>query len=495
MPIAESTDKYVKRPPIVSVMGHVDHGKTSLLDAIRKTNIAGKEYAGITQHIGAYQTKYKDNLITFIDTPGHEAFSNMRARGGKAADIVVLVVAGTEGVMPQTKEAILHAKAGGAKIITALTKCDLEGFDAQKTKQQLAQENILTEDWGGETICVDVSAKTGKNLDKLLEAITTLADLMELKADPNGEVEALIIESRVDARKGIVASAIVKNGTIKLGDEVLAGKKTAKVKSLTDYTGKTVSEAIPGMPIEIMGFRETPNIGDIIVQKGSLLESLTQEQNRVEIVGKNTKRKISVVLKSDTQGTLEAVKASLAKMAVESSIANFSLEFLSTGTGDITYSDVMTADSAKGVVLGFESKVNGSVMDLAESHGVTVVVFKTIYELIDYVEKLLSGALSIEEQKVKGRAEILKTFKLESGDIIIGCKILAGILKEEAKVAIYDKNPSDVTKEDTPLFLGIIKKLKEGKNDVSSMSKGKECGVLLKPQFDEVKAGYYLEVK
>ncbi|HAZ29788.1 TPA: translation initiation factor IF-2 [candidate division WWE3 bacterium] len=495
MQISEPTGKYAKRPPIVSVMGHVDHGKTSLLDAIRKTNVADKEYAGITQHIGAYQAFYKDNPITFIDTPGHEAFAAMRARGGKAADIVVLVVAGTEGVMPQTREAIAHARSGGAKIIVALTKCDLEGFDAQKTKQQLAQENVLAEDWGGDIICVDVSAKTGSNIDKLLESIVTLADLMELKAEPNGEIEALIIEAKVDSKKGAVATAIIKNGTLKVGDEVSAGRKTAKIKLLSDFLGKPVKEAGPGTPVEILGFKEPPSIGDTVVQKGSLLESLSQEQNRVEIVGKNTKKKVSVVLKADTQGTLEAVKTSLAKIAVESPVANFSLEFLSTGTGDIAYGDVLMADSAKGVVLGFAAKANTSVMDLAESHGVIVKNFQTIYELIDYVEKLLSGALSIEEQKVKGRAEVLKTFKLESGDVILGCKVIAGILKEEQKIYIYNKNPADLKKEDEPVYTGNIKKIKEGKNDVASVAKGKECGLLLKPQYTEVQTGYYIEVR
>lgn len=487
--------KYVSRPPIVSVMGHVDHGKTSLLDSIRKTNVAGKEYAGITQHIGAYQAEFKGNLITFIDTPGHEAFSNMRARGGKVADIVVLVVAGTEGVMPQTKEAIAHAKAGGARIIVAMNKCDLEGFDEQRTKQQLAQENVLAEDWGGDVICVNVSAKTGDNLDKLLDSIVTLAQIMELKADPQGELEALIIESKLDSKKGPVVTAVIKNGTLKTGTEVSAGKKTGKVRSISNYLGETIKEAGPGTPAEILGFKDIPSVGDTIVQKGSVLESLSEEENKVEIVGKNTKKKVSVVIRSDTTGTLEAIKASLAKIAVESPVANFSLEFLFTGTGDITHSDVLLADSAGGVILGFSVKANGSVLDLAENHHVPVEIFKTIYELIEYVEKLLSGAVSTEEAKVKGRAQVLKLFKLESGDTILGCKVIAGTLKEDAKIAIYDKNPADLKREDIPLYNGSIKKIKEGKNDVTSIGKGKECGILLKPQVDNIQPGYYIEVR
>lgn len=490
-----STSKYIVRPPIVSVMGHVDHGKTSILDVIRQTNVAGKEYAGITQHIGAYQVNYNGNLITFIDTPGHAAFSNMRARGGRAADVVVLVVAGTEGVMPQTKEAIAHAKAGGAKIIVAINKCDLEGFDEQKTKQQLAQENVLTEDWGGDIICLNVSAKTGNNINKLLESIIALSQIMELKADPTGEVEALIIESRLDAKRGAVVTAVIKDGTLKIGMEIRAGGKGAKVRSLSDYLGKPLKEAGPGTPVEILGFKDAPSVGDIVVQKGSVLESLTQEENRVEIVGKNTKKKVSVVIRSDTMGTLEAIKASLAKMAVESPVATFSLEFLFTGTGDITHGDVLLADSAGGMVLGFEAKATASVLDLAENHHVKVATFKTIYELIDFVEKLLSGAVIGEELKVKGRAQVLKLFKLESGDIIVGCKVIAGVLKEDAKIAVYDKNPNDLKKEDGPVYTGVIKKLKEGKKDVPLVGKDKECGVLLKPQFANIQPEYYIEVR
>ena len=489
------TTKYITRPPIVSVMGHVDHGKTSLLDAIRKTNVADKEYAGITQHIGAYQVSYNGTLLTFIDTPGHEAFSSMRSRGGKVADIVVLVVAGTEGVMPQTKEAIAHAKAGGAKIIVAINKSDLEGFDAQKTKQQLAQENVLAEDWGGDVMCTECSAKSGINVNCLLDSIVTLAQVMELKTDPAGEIEAVIIESRLDSKRGAVVTAIIKNGTLKIGAEISAGGKQAKVRSINNFSGESLKEAGPGMPVELSGFKDAPSVGDTIVEKGSVLESLTEEENRVEIVGKNTKKKVSVVIRSDTLGTLEAVKASLAKMAVESPIANFSLEFLASGTGDIAHGDVLLAGSAGGVVIGFGVKATASVLDLAENHGVKVEMFKTIYDLIDFMEKLLSGAVITEENKVKGRAEILKLFKLESGDVIVGCKVIAGILKEDSKIAIYDKNTNDLNKEDVPVYVGTIKKIKEGKNDVPLAGKGKECGLLLKPQFANAQPGYYIEVK
>lgn len=490
-----STTKYVARPPIVSVMGHVDHGKTTLLDAIRKTNIAEKEHAGITQHVGAYQVDYNGNLITFIDTPGHEAFSAMRARGGRVADIVVLVVSGTEGVMPQTKEAIIHARVGGAKIIVAINKCDLPGFDPQKVKKELAGLGILTEDWGGDVICVECSAKTGVNLECLLDAIIAQAQVMEIKANPQGEPEAVIVESKLDAKRGAVVTAIIKDGTLKVGMEVSAGKKSAKIKSMSNFLGQPINQAGPGTPVEILGFKEAPSVGDTIVQKGSELESLTEEENRVEIVGKNTKNKVSVVIKSDTFGTLEAIKTSLSKMAVESPVANFSLEFLSTGTGDITHGDVLLAESAKGVVLGFNVKTPNSVADLAQNHHVKVETFKTIYDLLDFVEQLLSGAVTTEEAKVKGRAQIIKLFKLESGDTVLGCKVLAGSLKVGGQVAIYDKNPVDLKKDDEPVYNGAIKKLRESKKDVALVSKGKDCGVLLKPLFPQAQTGYYIECK
>jgi translation initiation factor IF-2 len=307
----------VFRPPIVTVMGHVDHGKTSILDAIRKTNVQEREYGGITQHIGAYQISHKSNLITFIDTPGHAAFTQMRARGGKAADIVVLVVSASDGVMPQTKEAIAHAKACGAPVIVAINKMDLPGADPQKVKQQLAQENILVEDWGGDIISVEVSAKNDENLDKLLDAIVAVSELLQIKADKNGELEAIIIESRLDKKRGVVVSAIVRNGTLRIGEKLNAGGVDGKVKSLMDDKGETLKEAIPGVPVELLGFKAVPNVGDLIVAEGSDLAELAVDTEREEIYGQETKKTIGIILKADTQGTLEAVKASLAKSSIK----------------------------------------------------------------------------------------------------------------------------------------------------------------------------------
>ncbi len=481
------------RAPIVTFMGHVDHGKTSILDRLRKTSVQEKEYGGITQHTGAYQISHKDKKITFIDTPGHAAFAQMRSRGGKAADIVVLVVAAEEGVKPQTKEAISHIKAAKVPIIVAINKMDKPGADPRKVKQELAQENILVEDWGGSELCVELSAKTGEGMDKLLDSILLLAEIIGIKGDQKGEFEAIIIESKLDRKKGVTASCIVRNGTLRVGDMVSASGFNAKVKSLSDYNGNLIKEAYPSDPVEILGFSNVPNVGDLVLTKGSELAELAQSEDKIEIVGKDAKRMVSVVLKADTQGTLEAVKSSLADLVTSSAETTYALKFLHTGTGDINESDVMLAQSSKGVVIGFDIRIPSSVEDLAESSGVLVKSYKTIYDLIDDASKLLEGTAVTEMSKVKGRAKIIKLFKLESGDIIAGCKVLAGALKVKSRVAIYDKNPADLKREDEALYKGSIKKLKKGKDDIDIAGKDNECGVLLNPQFESIAEEMYID--
>lgn len=483
------------RPPIVTVMGHVDHGKTSILDAFRNSSVVDKEYGGITQHIGAYQIEYKSQKITFIDTPGHEAFAQMRARGGRAADIVILVVSAEEGVKPQTKEAISHAKAAGVTIIVAINKIDLPNADPKKVKQQLAQENVLVEDWGGDVVCVEVSAKTKKNLDKLLDAILATAEILQLKADPKGELEAVIIESKLDKRKGVVVSCIVKNGTLRIGGKMAASGYSATVRSIMNDQGQLLKEAGPSTPAEVLGFKEVPNVGDSIVTQGSELTALSIDENKIEIVGHNTKKTVAVIVRSDTQGTLEAVKSGLASLVTSSVGATFSLKFLLCATGDITDSDVMLASNVKGIVVGFNVKLNPYIEDLAKSYNVAVKTYKTIYELIDDVRGLLEGTAFASESKIKGRAQVLKIFKLPSTDIIAGCKVLAGVLKEGSRVSIYDKDPADLKKEDLPLYNGMIKKLKKGKSEVTLVGKDNECGVLLKPQFEAISQGLWVEVR
>lgn len=482
------------RAPIVTIMGHVDHGKTSILDAIRKTNLTGLEYGGITQHIGAYQASHNGKKITFIDTPGHEAFTQMRARGGKAADIVVLVVAADEGVKPQTREAISHIKAANVPVIVAINKIDTPGSNPQKVKQELASENILVEEWGGQIMCVELSAKNGTNIDKLLDAILLLSDILNIKGDPTTDLEAVIIESFVDRKRGVVVSAIIRNGTLKMGDKITASGYEAKIKSLIDDRGKIHKEVFPSDVVEILGFSNVPHVGDLIVESGSELAQIASNQNKVEIIGNQAKKLVEIVLKADTQGTLEAVKSSLAKLISSSVEATYAIKFLFTGTGDITDSDVMLAQGARGMVLGFNVRAPSSVVDFAGENKVTVKVYKTIYDLIDDAKKLLEGTAIEEESKIKGRAQVLKTFKLQSEDIVIGCKVIAGALKVGSRVSIYDKDPSNATENDIPLFTGTVKKLKKGKDEVQVVGRDNECGVLLKPLYPDVKPGLWIEV-
>jgi translation initiation factor IF-2 len=483
------------RPPIVTVMGHVDHGKTSILDTIRKSNVTTKEHGGITQHIGAYQIKFKDKKITFIDTPGHEAFSQMRSRGGKVADIVILVVAADAGVQAQTKEAILHAKASGGQIIVALNKIDLPAADPQRVKQQLATENILVEDWGGEIPVCEVSAKTGAGLDNLLDTILLISEIQENKADSNGELEAMIIEGKLDKKRGAVVHAIVKNGSMNIGNEIYASGKVAKIRSLTNDKGENLKVALPGDPVEILGFKDLPAVGDTIVNKGSDLVELSESADKVEIIGQETKKTLNLILKADTYGTLEAIKASLANLITSNVNADYSIKFLITQTGEISDSDVLLAQSTNALIVGFNLKVGASVLDLAEAKKVTIKIYKTIYELIENVSDILEGKAVSDEQKIKGRAEILKIFKLPSGDLVLGSKVLAGALKENSRISIYDKNPSEISKDEKPLYMGSVKKLKRGKDEVKVVGKDVECGVLLKPDFEEVKPGFFIEVK
>jgi translation initiation factor IF-2 len=488
----KTTDK--TRPPIVTFMGHVDHGKTSILDAIRETDVQAKEYGGITQHIGAYQISHAGKEITFIDTPGHAAFTQMRSRGGKAADIVVLVVAADEGVMPQTREAVAHAKAAGVPVIVAINKMDKAGADPQKVHQGLAQESILTEAWGGDIVSVELSAEKKEGIDDLLDAILAVSELSDLQGDPNGELELVIIESKVDRRRGVVVSCIVRNGTLSVGDTVIASGLEGKIKSIVDDKGKSLKSATLAKPVEVLGFKKPPSVGDLIMREGSELADLAVDESRVEIVGTDAKKTISLILKTDTHGTLEAVKGGLANLVSASVGATYALKFLHSATGDINESDIMLADSVGGVVIGFNVRLPNAVKEHAADREITVKTYKTIYELVDDAKDLLEGTASKEEAKIKGRAQVLRTFKLPSGDVIAGCKVLAGALKVGSGVQFYDKDPAELTDLDEPLYTGSIKKLKQQKDDVSMVGKNIECGVLLKPTFAGLEKGLWIEV-
>ena len=490
----KTTHSNTTRPPIVTIMGHVDHGKTSILDYIRKTNVQEKEHGGITQHTGAYQLEHEGKLITFVDTPGHEAFSHMRARGGKVADIVILVVSAVEGVKPQTKEAIAHTKAAGVTLIVAYNKIDLPGADIEKVKKELLAENVLVEDWGGDVLGVGVSAKTGKGINELLEAILIVAELLDLKANVSSELEAVVTEAKLDRKRGSVVYAIVKNGTLKVGDEINASGYETKVKALFDDKGTNIKEASPSMPVEILGFKEIPNVGDLIVDKKSELVELAMSEDKIEILGLETKRTVNLILKADTQGTLEAVKASLANLITESAGADYSIKFLRCSTGDINDSDVLLASTADAHVVGFNVKIRSAVEDLSRDLNINTKAYKTVYEIIDEVSGLLEGSASRDAAKVKGRAQILELFDLPSGDVVLGCKVVAGALKPKQVIELYEKNIVDVTKDDLPVYTGTIKKVKHGKDDVQIAGQNTECGLLVKPAPSEVKTGFWIEV-
>ncbi|OGC50523.1 translation initiation factor IF-2 [candidate division WWE3 bacterium RIFCSPHIGHO2_01_FULL_40_23] len=473
------------RPPVVAVMGHVDHGKTSLLDYIRKSKVAEGEHGGITQKIGAYQVIYKDRKITFIDTPGHEAFAKMRGRGGKVSDIVILVVSGDDGVMPQTKEAISHAKAANSQIIVAINKMDLPQANPDKVKQQLAENEVLVEGFGGDVICVPVSAKTGLGVDKLLDSILALSEILELKADPKGDLEGVIIESKLDAKKGPLFTAIIKNGTLKVGDEIYTYKTSGKVRSLFDFTGTQVKDATPSDPIEVLGFPIVPPAGEVFVsvKNKDLLDVKKETVPEEEKVLDSTKV-INLILKADAHGSLEALEGSLKKLETPEA----RLKFLHKATGDISESDVLLAHSSKGLIFGFNTKVPSKVLELADSMKVTVRAYTIIYKLLDEVESLLKEVLFKEEVKVKGRAEVLKVFPLESGDIVAGCKVLGGALRQGAKISIFRESAEE------PIFTAKIKHLRRGKEEVNVVGKDVECGVLLNPIFKDIKVKDIIEV-
>ncbi|MBU4380721.1 MAG: translation initiation factor IF-2 [Patescibacteria group bacterium] len=474
-----------KRPPVITIMGHVDHGKTTLLDAIRKTNVAKKEFGGITQHVSAYQVTYKDNLLTFIDTPGHEAFTQMRARGGKVADIIILVVATNEGVKPQTIEAILHAKASQVPIIVALTKTDLPGVSLEKIKKDLAEKELLLEGYGGDTVAVPLSAKENKGITDLLETIVLTWEMEKVEDLSQNDFEGVVIESLLDKRRGPLASVIVKKGTLSVGDTIFSFDTECKVKALIGFNGKPVKEAGPATPVEILGFKSVPQVGSILSHQKTNSESVEISQKKE--LDKNIKI-LNLVLKADTQGTLEALQYSIAKLTNTESQVNL----LYAGVGSITQGDILLASSAGGIVMGFNVDYLSDVEFFAKSRKTIVRTYHIIYELIEELTGALQGMLELEEEKIKGRAEIVAIFNLPSGDIIYGAFVFAGRFKVGDKIAIWDSEDHlkeflrDPKKSELrPLFETKVKKLKLEKNFVDNAPAGKNYGFLFDPQFKE----------
>ncbi|MCX7988798.1 MAG: translation initiation factor IF-2 [Thermodesulfovibrio sp.] len=490
------------RPPIVTVMGHVDHGKTSLLDAIRKTKVIEQEAGGITQHIGAYKVTLQGKDITFLDTPGHEAFTALRARGAKVTDIVVLVVAADDGVMPQTIEAINHAKAAGVPIIVAVNKIDKPEANPQRVRTQLSDYGVIPEEWGGQNIFVDISAKKQIGIENLLEMILLQAEIMELKANPNKPARGTIIESRLDKGRGPVATVIVQSGTLKIGDAFVAGTTYGKIRALNDDTGKRINIAPPSTPVEVVGFEEVPQAGDSFIvvedekvarqianlraQKKRLAEMQRAQkitlQDIYEKIKEGEVKELNLIIKGDVQGSIEALKK-----AVEEIVhPEVKVKVIHVAVGGITESDVNLAATANAIIIGFNVRPESKAQELAEQLGVDIKLYSIIYEVIDDVKKALVGMLQPEiKERVLGRAEVRAVFKISKIGSVAGCYVLNGVISRAS-------DGIRVIRDNIVIYEGKISSLKRFKEDVREVQAGYECGITIE-NFNDIKEGDILE--
>ena len=497
----QDKEKLVPRPPVVTVMGHVDHGKTTLLDYIRKTRIAEKEEGGITQSIGAYQVVVNGKKITFIDTPGHEVFTEMRARGAQATDIVVLVVAADDGVMPQTIEAYNHAKSANVPIIVAINKIDKPNANVELTKQDLVTKlNLIPEEWGGDTIVVPISARNGTNVDTLLEMILLVAEMQDIRCIPDKPVRAVAIETRLDKGYGPVANAIVKDGILKVGDYVVAGKVYGKVKALIDDKGKRINQAEPSTPVMIVGFEELPDPHSIIyvVESKEKAEEIAEKVREIEArelrkkrqikleeilkkMQEGEKKELKLILKADTVGSLQALQNAIAKLRTN----EIDIDIVHAAVGAINTSDVMLASASEAIILGFRVKADSQASKLAESEGVQIKTYTIIYKLLEDLKAALEGMLEPEEVEEKtGTGEIKKVFKIHKYGNVAGVQMYDGFVDKSGFVRIY-RNGSLV-------FEGKIESLKHYQQDVNRISAPQECGIKFQ-NFDDIKEGDELE--
>ncbi len=452
------------RPPIVVVMGHVDHGKTTLLDYIRKTNLAAREAGQITQHIGAYQAALGNKKITFIDTPGHEAFEKMRSRGARVADLAVLVVAADDGVMPQTKEAIRHIKEAKIPLIVAVNKTDLPGLNLEKIKKQLVKEDVLLEGYGGDVVSLPVSAKTGKGVKELLEMISLVAEMEKITGDAHGALEAVVIESELDRNRGPVASVLVKNGTIRQGDNIFVENIKGKVRAMINDKGERLKEALPGTPVAILGLEKVPAVGAVLTNVGT-----TKEEAAAGSAGPTkalTGDLLKIILKADVAGTLEAIIASLPQEK---------LQIINSGMGDIGEADILLAKTTGAIVIGFNVRLSASAAKLAETENVKVKTYQIIYELLKELKDVMEVLGKPPEEESLGKAEIIAEFPTEKNKIA-GCKVIEGRLALGDKVKILH-----LEKE---LGRAMIKSLRKQKEAVPKAELGQECGIILEPQLD-----------
>ncbi len=497
---ADDVGKLVKRPPVVTVMGHVDHGKTSLLDRIRKTNVTAGEAGGITQHIGAYQVTVGGETITFLDTPGHAAFTAMRARGAQATDIAVLVVAADDGIMPQTVEAINHAKAADVPILVAINKIDKPEANQERIKTQLTEHGLLPEEWGGDAIICPVSAKTGEGFDNLLENINLLAEIKDLKANPDRKAKGVVIEAKLDQSKGPIATILVQNGTLRVSDSVVVGTVTGKIRAMVDDKGRRVTSAGPSMPVSIMGLDEVPNSGDILFavdekltkkvaeeRKNKEKENMLKASQMVTLddvfnkIAEGEMKVLPIIVKADVQGSVEAVKASLEKL----SNAEVRVNVIHAAAGAIKESDIMLAESSNAIIIGFNVRPDSNAKQIAEKSGVDIKLYRVIYEAIEDVERALKGMLAPKFKEIyMGKAEVREVFKISGVGQVAGCYVTEGKIIRSGKLRIY--------RDDVMICEGNVLQLKRFKDDVKEVAQGFECGMSIE-KFNDIKIGDFIE--
>src|ERR1700719_3025280 len=496
----DSSLEVLPRPPVVTVMGHVDHGKTSLLDYIRRTKVAAGEAGGITQHIGAYHVETPKGLITFLDTPGHAAFTAMRARGAKATDVVVLVVAADDGVMPQTIEAIQHARAAGVPIVVAVNKIDKPEADLNRVRQELAKQEVIPEDWGGENIFVPVSARTGQGIDQLLESLLLVAEVLELRAPRTGLASGVVIESSVEKGRGAVATVLVKKGTLRMGDPIIAGSEFGRVRAMFDENGKPVQEAPPSMPVVVLGLSSAPNAGDELLAVESerkarevalyrqgkfrdvkLARTSTRAEDAFSQMGEAKAGLVSVLIKADVQGSAEALRDALTKLSTE----EVQVKVISSGLGGITESDVQLAAASKALVIGFNVRADAGARDAVKETGVEVRYYSIIYEAIDDVKQMMSGLLKPEvKERMVGIAQVREVFRSSKFGVVAGCLVTEG--------GVRRNNPIRVLRDNVVIFEGALESLRRFKDDVGEVRAGTECGIGVK-NYQDVRVGDQIE--
>jgi translation initiation factor IF-2 len=498
---ASQKKELITRPPVVTILGHVDHGKTTLLDAIRASNIVGKEHGGITQHIGAYRVLHEKRPITFIDTPGHEAFTQLRARGANLTDIAILVVAADDGVMPQTKEAINHAKAAGVPIIIAINKIDKKDVDIEKVKQQLSKEGILVESWGGDVVSVEISAKEKTNLNELLEMILLLSEMIELKANPNVEAQGIILEARLDAAKGPVATVIIRQGTLKQGQPFISGNTYGKARALFDERGKPMKSAGPSDPVEVLGFNEVPFAGDVF----QVLPNLETAKRISQIRTSRTEKKeapepehltldqlfkkfeegevkeLALLIKADVQGSVEVLTDLLPTLSTE----EVKIKIVHSATGNITETDVLLASASNAIILGYNTRASQKILDMAKEENVEIRSYNVIYQLTKDVKDALSGLLEpIKKEVYQGQAEVKRVFHIPRVGSVAGCQVIDGRITRNSQIRVI--------RNEEIVHQGKISSLKHVKENVTEIKKGYECGIGIE-SFRDIQEGDIIE--